>query len=259
MEGSMDYAKMFSLEGKNAIVAGGAGGMGSEVSKGFAVFGARVAVADISDDNGERVAEEVRGLGPGGDFFHVDVTDSTSVNDMVAKVKAAYGRIDILICANGIFVVEPSEDVTDEDWDRMLKVNLYGTFYLCRAAGRHMIEQRYGKIVNFSSTDAYLGVPNQASYCSSKGGVNQLTRVLATDWIQYGINVNAVGPCDVDTPMTHKYIESPGYGEWILGALPIGRVGQPHELVGACIYLSSDAASLVVGHTLMVDGGRTVI
>jgi 2-deoxy-D-gluconate 3-dehydrogenase len=178
---------------------------------------------------------------------------------MVATVKKRLGRIDILVCANGIFVVEPSEDVMDEDWDRMLKVNLYGTFYLCRAAGRHMIEQRYGKIVNFSSTDAYLGVPNQASYCSSKGGVNQLTRVLATDWIQYGVNVNAVGPCDVDTPMTHKYIESEGYGEWILNALPIGRVGQPNEIVGAVIYLCSDAASLVVGHTLMVDGGRTVI
>jgi NAD(P)-dependent dehydrogenase (short-subunit alcohol dehydrogenase family) len=255
----MDYSKMFSLEGRNAIVAGGAGGMGSEVVKGLATHGARVAVADINDENGVRVAEEASRIGPKVDFFHVDVTDSQSVDDMVATVKEHLGRIDILVCANGIFVVEPSEDVIDEDWDHMLKVNLYGTFYLCRAAGRHMIEQRYGKIVNFSSTDAYLGVPNQASYCSSKGGVNQLTRVLATDWIQYGVNVNAVGPCDVDTPMTHKYIESEGYGEWILNALPIGRVGQPNEIVGAVIYLCSDAASLVVGHTLMVDGGRTVI
>lgn len=255
----MDYADMYSLKGRNAIVAGGAGGMGSEVAKGLATFGARVAVADINSEKGEKVASEVRDLGPGGDFFKVDVTDAKSVEGMVAKVKEAYGRIDILVCANGIFVVEPSEDVTDEDWDRMLKVNLYGTFYLCRAAGRHMIAQKYGKIVNFSSTDAYLGVPNQASYCASKGGVNQLTRVLATDWIQHGINVNAVGPCDVDTPMTHKYIESPGYGEWIVNALPIGRVGQPPEIVGAVVYLCSDAASLVVGHTLMVDGGRTVI
>jgi NAD(P)-dependent dehydrogenase (short-subunit alcohol dehydrogenase family) len=255
----MDYSKMFSLEGRNAIVAGGAGGMGAEVVKGLATHGARVAVADINDGNGVRVAEEASKIGPEVDFFHVDVTDSQSVDDMVATVKKRLGRIDILVCANGIFVVEPSEDVMDEDWDHMLKVNLYGTFYLCRAAGRHMIEQRYGKIVNFSSTDAYLGVPNQASYCASKGGVNQLTRVLATDWIQHGVNVNAVGPCDVDTPMTHKYIESEGYGEWILNALPIGRVGQPNEIVGAVIYLCSDAASLVVGHTLMVDGGRTVI
>lgn len=258
-EGNMDYAEMFSLKGKNAIIAGGAGGIGSEVAKGFATYGARVAIAGINDEKGERVAEEVRLLGAAADFFHVDVTQSPSVDEMVAKVKDAYGRIDILVCANGILAVEPSEGVTDEDWDRMLKVNLYGTFYLCRAVGRHMIAQGYGKIVNFSSTDAFLGVPNQASYCASKGGVNQLTRVLATDWIQYGINVNAVGPCDVDTPMTHQYLESPGYGKWIIDALPIGRVGQPSEMVGACVYLCSDAASLVVGHTLMVDGGRTVI
>lgn len=255
----MDYAEMFSLRGKNAIIAGGAGGIGSEVAKGFATYGARVAIADINDEEGARVAEEVRQIGPAADFFHVDVTQSADVNNMVAKVRDAYGRIDILICANGIFALEPSESVTDGGWDHMLKVNLYGTFYLCRAVSHHMIAQRYGKIVNFSSTDAFLGVANQASYCASKGGVNQLTRVLATDWIQYGINVNAVGPCDIDTPMTHQYIESADYGEWIIDALPIGRVGQPYELVGACLYLCSDAASLVVGHTLMVDGGRTVI
>jgi NAD(P)-dependent dehydrogenase (short-subunit alcohol dehydrogenase family) len=260
----MDYAGMFSLKGRNAIVAGGAGGIGSEVCKALAAHGARVAVADIDEEGGARVAAAVAEYGrahgaAGADFFPVDVTSPLSVDAMVAAVHDAYGHIDILVCANGIFVVEPSEDVTDVAWDRMMKVNLYGTFYLCRAAGRHMIAQKYGKIVNFSSTDAFLGVPNQASYCSSKGGVNQLTRVLATDWIQHGINVNAVGPCDIDTPMTHKYIESPGYGEWIVNALPIGRVGQPEEIAGAVVYLCSDAARLVVGHTLMVDGGRTVI
>jgi NAD(P)-dependent dehydrogenase (short-subunit alcohol dehydrogenase family) len=255
----MDYARMFSLEGRNAIVAGGAGGIGSEVAKALAAHGARMAIADIDEERGPRVAEAVRAYGTGADFFPVDVTSAMSVDNMVAAVHDAYGRIDILVCANGIFVVEPTEDVTDADWDHMMKVNLYGTFYLCRAAGRHMIAQKYGKIVNFSSTDAYLGVPNQASYCSSKGGVNQLTRVLATDWIQHGINVNAVGPCDIDTPMTHQYIESEGYGEWIVNALPIGRVGQPEEIAGAVVFLCSDAARLVVGHTLMVDGGRTVI
>jgi NAD(P)-dependent dehydrogenase (short-subunit alcohol dehydrogenase family) len=250
---------MFSLEGKNAVVAGGAGGIGSEVAKGLAAYGASVAIADLNDKKGQAVAEEVRQFGRRVECFHVDVTESASVDGLADAVVAAFGRVDILVCANGIFTVEPSEDVTDEAWDRMLKVNLYGTFYLCRAFGRHLIAQGYGKIVNFSSTDAYLGVPNQASYCASKGGVNQLTRVLATDWIKHGVNVNAVGPCDVDTPMTHDYITSPGYGEWILDALPIGRVGLPSEIVGACLYLCSDAASLVVGHTLMVDGGRTVI
>ncbi len=140
-----------------------------------------------------------------------------------------------------------------------MNTNLNGTFFMCRAVGRLMIAQGSGKIINFSSTDAYLGVPNQPAYCASKGAVNQLTRVLAVDWIKHGINVNAIAPCDFDTPMIAPYLDTEEYRTWILDALPVGRVGQPPEIVGAAVYLASDAAGMVVGHTLMVDGGRTVI
>jgi 2-deoxy-D-gluconate 3-dehydrogenase len=122
-----------------------------------------------------------------------------------------------------------------------------------------MIAQGSGKIINFCSTDSFLGVQNQAAYCASKGGVLQLTRVLAVDWIKHGINVNAVAPCDFQTPMTQPFLDTDEYRSWIVDAIPMGRVGQPPEIVGAIVFLASDASNMVVGHTLLVDGGRTVI
>lgn len=255
----MDYKTIFSLEGKKAIVTGGTSGMGAAVAEGFAVFGARVAVAGRNQERGKKVVERIRGSGGEADFFSVDVTAPKSVEEMVKAVKDLYGRIDILVNAAGIFRVGPCEALSNEEWDEVMKTNLYGTFYACRAVGRIMIKQKYGKIINFSSTDAYLGVQNQPAYCASKGAVNQLTRVLAVDWIKHGINVNAIGPCDFDTPMIESFLNTEEYRTWILDALPVGRVGQPPEIVGAAIYLASDASKMVVGHTLMVDGGRTVI
>lgn len=255
----MDYKTIFSLEGKKAIVTGGTSGMGAAVAEGFAVFGARVAVVGRNQERGKKVVGRIRGSGGEADFFSVDVTAPKSVEEMVRAVKDLYGRIDILVNAAGIFRVGPCEALSNEEWDEVMKTNLYGTFYACRAVGRIMIEQKYGKIINFSSTDAYLGVQNQPVYCASKGAVNQLTRVLAVDWIKHGINVNAIGPCDFDTPMIESLLNTEEYRSWILDALPVGRVGQPPEIVGAAIYLASDASKMVVGHTLMVDGGRTVI
>lgn len=255
----MDYKTMFSLEGKKAIVTGGTSGMGAAVTEGLAAYGARAAVVGRNQERGHKVVENIRALDREADFFYADVTDPNGVEEMVKAVKDLYGRIDILVNAAGIFRVGPCEELSNEEWEEVMKTNLYGTFYACRAVGRIMIEQKYGKIINFSSTDAFLGVQNQPAYCASKGAVNQLTRVLAVDWIKHGINVNAIGPCDFETPMIEPFLNTEEYKTWILDALPVGRVGQPHEIVGAAIYLASDASSMVVGHTLMVDGGRTVI
>jgi NAD(P)-dependent dehydrogenase (short-subunit alcohol dehydrogenase family) len=255
----MNYKAMFSLEDKKAIVTGGTSGLGAAIAEGFAAFGARVAVAGRNQERGNKVVERIRTSGGEASFLSVDVTSPKSVEEMVKRVKDLYGRIDILVNSAGIFRVGPCEDLSDGEWDEVIRINLYGTFYLCRTVGRIMIEQKYGKIINLSSTDAYLGVQNQSAYCTSKGAVNQLTRVLAVDWIKHGINVNAIGPCDFATPMSEPFHNLDEFRTWILDALPIGRVGQPPEIVGAAIYLASDASKMVVGHTLMVDGGRTVI
>ena len=255
----MDYKTFFSLEGKKAIVTGGTSGMGAAVAEGLSIYGAQVAIAGRNQERGNSVVKKIQDFNGEADFFSVEVTDPKGVEEMVTEVQKAYGRIDILVNAAGIFRVGPCEELSDEEWDEVIKTNVYGTFYPCRAVGRIMIKQKYGKIINFSSTDAFLGVQNQPAYCASKGAVNQLTRVLAVDWIKHGINVNAIGPCDFATPMIEPFLNTEDYKSWIIDALPIGRVGQPPEIVGAAIYLASDASKMVVGHTLMVDGGRTII
>jgi NAD(P)-dependent dehydrogenase (short-subunit alcohol dehydrogenase family) len=252
----MDYTQMFSLEGKKALITGGATGMGYAIAEGYAANGVEVAIASRSAERGRQAAER---LGPRVSFFACDVADAAAVEQTVAAVHRQLGRIDILVNAAGVFLTGPAEELSNAEWERVLGTNVNGTFFMCRAVGRLMIAQGTGKIINFSSTDAYLGVPNQPAYCASKGAVNQLTRVLAVDWIKHGINVNAIAPCDFDTPMIEPYLNTAEYRDWILDALPIGRVGKPPEIVGAAIFLASQASSMVVGHTLIVDGGRTVI
>src|SRR4029079_3930488 len=169
------------------------------------------------------------------------------------------GPVDVLVNAAGVFERDAGGQTTQESWDRVLFLNTTVTFVLCQAIGRQMIERGGGKIVNFASTDGMVGVPEQSAYCASKGAVVQLTRTLGAEWIKHGVNVNAVGPCDFDTPMIAEALGEPEYRAWILDAIPAGRVGKPDEIVGAVLYLASPASDMVVGHTLMVDGGRTAI
>ncbi len=144
-------------------------------------------------------------------------------------------------------------------WERALAVNATATFLLCRAFGRGMIERGRGKIINIGSTDGIVGVPDQVAYCASKGAVVQITKTLGAEWIKHGVNVNAIGPCDFDTPMIAGALDDPEYADWIVQAIPAGRIGQPQELAGAVLYLASAASDMVAGHMLMVDGGRTII
>jgi NAD(P)-dependent dehydrogenase (short-subunit alcohol dehydrogenase family) len=188
-----------------------------------------------------------------------DVSSSDQVDALFAFAADLYGQIDIAVNAAGIFDIVPSLDTSDEAWDEIMRTNLYGTFYCCRAAGRYMLPRKQGKIINFASTDSFVGVAGEAAYCASKGGVLQLTRALAVEWIKEGVRVNAVGPSDFRTPMIEPYLNDPDYREWITQAIPFGRPGEPLELVGAILFLASPASDFVVGHTLMVDGGRTAI
>ena len=251
--------ELFGLHGRVAVVIGGTSGRGAASAVALATAGATVVVAGRDARRAAGVAAVIADNGGTATTAHVDVTEEAQIEALAATCIAQHGHVDILVNAAGIFEMASGEDCATDAWRRIMDVNVTGTFLACRAFGRHMLERGSGSIVNFASTDSLVGVPLQAAYCASKGAVHQLTRTLGAEWIKQGVRVNAVGPCDFDTPMIAPAMAGEEYRTWILDAIPAGRVGQAHEIGGAVVFLASDAASMVVGHTLMVDGGRTVI
>lgn len=249
--------EIFRLTDRVAVVVGGTSGLGEAGAIALARAGATVTLAGRSIERGTAIAERIAGFGGEAHVEQVEVRDEASVAALAERVHARHGRIDVLVNAAGIVVPGDSVDVTLEDWRNQLETNLTGTFLCCREFGKRMLERRSGSIINFASTDGLIGVPQEAAYCASKGGVVQLTRVLGAEWCQQGVRVNAVGPSDFVTPLAEPFMADEEFMEWQRTMVPIGRWGQPDELVGALIYLASDASSMVVGHTLMVDGGRT--
>ena len=249
----------FGLDGQVALVVGATSGLGAAVAAGLAEAGAEVVVAGRDRGRGEAVVSSVLDAGGAASFEPVDVADPESLIALHARLRDRFPRVDVLVNSAGIFLRGKAEEATLDDWQATFAVNVTGTFLACQLFGRDMLERGYGRIVNFGSTDGMVGVPDQVAYCASKGAVVQITRTLGAEWVARGVNVNAVGPCDFATPMIADALDEPEYHDWILDAIPAGRVGQPPEIVGAVLFLASPAAAMVAGHTLMVDGGRIAI
>jgi NAD(P)-dependent dehydrogenase (short-subunit alcohol dehydrogenase family) len=252
-------AELFGLQGATAVVSGGTSGLGAASAVALARAGAKVIVGGRDRERGEAVVREISAADGLAELELADVGDAQDLARFAARVLARHEHVDVLVNAAGIFARGEAVAVTLEDWDTVLRTNLTGTFLLCQHFGRPMLERGRGKIVNFSSTDGFLGVPEQLAYNVSKGAIVQLTRTLGAEWIRHGVNVNSVAPCDFATPMVAPFLEQQEYRDWITEAIPAGRVGQPREIVGAVLYLASAASDMVAGHNLLVDGGRTVI
>ncbi len=249
-----------SLSGKAAIVTGGASGIGYAIAEHFLGKGARVAIADIDQDRGDKAVRELSKLGEIR-FVRADVGNRADVDALLAAAIDAFGAIDILVNNAGIVHAADFLDISEEDFDRVLRVNLKGSFLTGQAVARHMVERvkaggKPGAIVNMSSVNAVFAIANQVPYSVSKGGINQLTKVMALGLAPHGIRVNAIGPGSIMTEMLASVNADPAAKNRILSRTPLGRIGEPAEIASIAAFLASDGASYITGQTIYADGGR---
>lgn len=253
MSATNTYAPSFRLDGKVALVTGASRGIGYGLSRALSEVGAKVAVS--ARDEG--ALAELAASMPGSLAVPMDLRSVASIRAGVALVEQHFGRLDILINNAGLGANHAALDVTEGDWDELMEVNLKGAFFCAQAAARGMVARGYGRIVNMSSQASVVGIVDHAVYCASKGGLNQLTRVMALEWSKHGVTVNAVAPTFIYTPGTAERLDEPEYRANVLRRIPANQLGDISDVAGAVIYLASDAAKLVTGTCLVVDGGWT--
>jgi len=249
---------LFNLSGKVAIVTGGAGGIGRALALGLADAGADVVVTSRGLPKLEEVAKQIKAKGKKSLAISADVTNAKSVEDMVENTLKEFPRIDILVNGAGVAIRKPADTFPIDEWQTVMDVNARGTFLCCQAVGRVMIKQESGKIVNISSVRGRYGLPaNYAAYCASKGAVDTLTRTLACEWAKYNVLVNAIAPTVVETELTKELLADVEYAKTMKARIPMGRWAFTEDLVGPCIFFSSDASNFVTGQILYIDGGVT--
>ncbi len=249
-----------ALDGKIAIVTGGAQGIGLAIARRFLQDGASVMIADINDSRGAIAVKDLSVLGKVR-FSSTDVSSKLDVHNLVAGTIEAFGDVDILVNNAGIVHKAEFLDLSEDDFDRVLRINLKGSFLCGQAVARHMVKKvktggRAGSIVNMSSINAVVALPEQIAYSVSKGGVSQLTKVMALSLAPYGIRVNAVGPGSINTQMLAEVNSDAAAKHRILSRTPLGRVGEPAEIAAVAAFLASEEASYITGQTIYADGGR---
>lgn len=247
-----------SLDGKVALITGAAGGIGKAISLVFGAAGARVFLNGTNEDKLKTLSAELKAEGIETAYKAIDVKEVVGCRKLVDAVVQTMGSVDVLVNSAGINRPQNSVEVTEENWDAVLDINLKAAFFLCQAAAKEMMKKGGGKIVNISSQAGLIALPLRAAYCSSKGGVNQLTRTLAVEWAKDNILVNAVAPTFVLTPLTRGMFENKEFLNYVLESIPLGRMAEPEEVAYAALFLASDLSNMITGHILTVDGGWTV-
>jgi len=247
--------KRLELDGKVAVVIGGSSGIGRTLARGLAEAGADVVPSARRLELVNTAADEIESLGRRSLRVSCDVTYRESLVQVLQASVQTLGKVDILINAAGFNQRAPTLDFPDADWDRLIDTNLTGTLRACQVFGRHMIERGYGRIINVASMGSFLALYEVTAYCASKAGVASLTKSLAIEWARHGVCVNAIAPGYFSTPLTEKLLTGTPRGQEVLIRTPMRRYGELEELIGAAVFLASDAASFVTGTLLAVDGG----
>lgn len=250
----MKYSKL-NLDGKAAVVVGGTSGIGRAIAHGLAEAGADVVCTSRRAEQVESTAAEIENIGRRTLRITSDVSDRASLENLLEKSVAEFGKVDILVNSAGRTKRAPTLEFAEEDWTAILETNLTGTLRACQIFGRQMIAQKYGRIINIASLSTFVSLFEVAAYSASKAAVASLTKSLAIEWAKHGVNVNAIAPGVFKTDLNRELLESTERGKEFQLRTPMGRFGQVEELAGAAIFLASDAASYVTGEVLVVDGG----
>lgn len=249
---------MFRLDDHVAVVTGAMGTIGQTYCKALAQAGAGVAVVDRQSEGVEALLETLKSEGVEAKYYQVDLTDEQAITGSVEQIVRDFGRIDILVNHAGMNIRKPALELTLAEWDKVIGLNLRAMFAMAQAVARHMVPRGKGKIINTASVSSVRGHPRLVAYAASKGGVMQMTRVLANEWAPYGINVNAIAPGYILTNQTERFLSDPETMRAIVDKIPMKRLGKPEDLVGGLIYLASGASDYVTGHTLFIEGGRLI-
>ncbi|HPD45492.1 MAG TPA: glucose 1-dehydrogenase [Anaerohalosphaeraceae bacterium] len=248
-------ANAFDLTGKVAIVTGTSRGLGQYMARALARAGGDIVMTSRTLSSLGAFKAEIESLGRKALPLELDVRDKDSIERMAARAVEVFGKIDILVNNAGCNVRKPALEVTWDDWNLVLDTNLRGTFFVAQAVGRHMVERRYGRIINIGSVTCVAGYAGLGPYCASRGGVKQLTMSLADDWGRYGVTVNCLAPGWFKTAQNAVLYENAEWVEYLCDRIPLKRPGQPNDLDGAVVFLASDASAYITGQTLLVDGG----
>ena len=253
------FLPSFDLSGKTAIVTGAGRGIGRALAVGLAEAGADVALLARTEKDLTETAGMIEELGKKALILPTDVTEMEQIHTAIAEIEAKWGKIDILVKNAGMNIRSKALDATDEEWQQIMDTNLKSAFMMSQEAGRIMKSQQSGgKIINIASVAGQVALRTGVVYAATKAALMQMTKVLAMEWGQYGVNVNSIGPWYFKTPLTEKLLEDESYVKDILAVTPLKRIGELPELVGPVVFLSSDAGNYVTGQTLFVDGGMTI-